>query len=130
MQQASREAFSRNHDAIGPEHVLLGVLKEGTGVTESVLKAIDRDFSRIRTLIDRFVPRGLDASLTGKLGYTGATARLLEYSQDEAATAGSRWVTPAHLLLGIFRLPAGNARQVLEQLGISANAIRHDIQYD
>jgi ATP-dependent Clp protease ATP-binding subunit ClpC len=136
MQYASREAFSRNHDTIGPEHVLLGLLKEGTGMTESVVKIIDRDFGHVRTLIDQLLPPGPNSSLTGKLPNSSLTGKLphsdetthvLEYSRDEAATAKFTWVTPAHLLLGITRLPDGIAKQVIEQLRISADAIRRDI---
>ena len=127
MQYASREAFSRNHDTIGPEHVLLGLLREGTAVTGSVLKTIDRDFGQVRTLIDQLLPPGPSSSLTWKLSLSDETTHVLDHSRDEAATAKLTCVTPAHLLLGITRLPDGIAKQVIEQLRISPEAIRRDI---
>ena len=98
MRNATKHATTLRHDEIAPEHILLGILDEGTGVTASMLRLIDRDFSVIRDNLNRHMLPG-DALLRAKLRRSHSATQILEHAAYEALQAGARTVSPPYLSL-------------------------------
>ena len=87
MQLANQEAQRFNHEYIGTEHILLGLVKEGTGVAANVLKNLDIDLRKIRLEVEKIVQAGPDMVTMGKLPQTPRAKKVIEYSIEEAATS-------------------------------------------
>jgi ATP-dependent Clp protease ATP-binding subunit ClpC len=124
MQLANKEAQRLNHEYIGTEHILLGLVKEGSGVGAAVLTKFDLDLDKTRHEVKRFAPKGPDMIIMGKLPQTPRARGVIEYAIDEARTLNHNYVGTEHLLLGLLRVPEGVAFQVLTNLGIKPEDIR------
>jgi len=127
MQLTSQEAHRLNHEYIGTEHILLGLLKEGSGVTPSMLKKIDRDFGKIRAELSRYLKKDANDAMVAKLRRTPEADRVLEYAEEEARTSGHKRVLAEHILLGLLRSPQEIAGMVLRGFGIAAEEVREEI---
>src|SRR5207244_1093646 len=117
MQLANQEAQRFNHEYIGTEHILLGLVKEGTGVAANVLKNLDIDLRKIRLEVEKIVQAGPDMVTMGKLPQTPRAKKVIEYSIEEARNLNHNYVGTEHLLLGLLREQEGVAAQVLMNLG-------------
>src|SRR5579864_1801837 len=127
MQLANQEAQRFNHEYIGTEHILLGLVKEGSGVAANVLKNLDIDLRKIRLEIEKIVQSGPDMVTMGKLPQTPRAKKVIEYSIEEARNLKHDYVGTEHLLLGLLREEEGVAAQVLMNLGLGLEKIREEI---
>src|SRR3974390_2798308 len=116
MQLANQEAQRFNHEYIGTEHILLGLIKEGSGVAANVLKNLDLDLQRIRHEIEKIVHSGPDMVTVAKLPQTPRAKKVIEFAIEEARELNHNYVGTEHLLLGLFREQEGVAAQVLRHL--------------
>jgi ATP-dependent Clp protease ATP-binding subunit ClpC len=127
MQLANEEARRLNHEYIGTEHILLGLVKEGAGVAANVLKNLDIDLRKIRLEIEKIVFSGPDMVTMGKLPQTPRAKKVIEYSIEEARNFNHNYVGTEHLLLGLLREQEGVAAQVLMNLGLKLEDVREEV---
>src|SRR5438309_7271076 len=127
MQLANQEAQRFNHEYIGTEHVLLGLIKEGSGVAANVLKNLDIDLRKIRLEVEKLVQSGPDMVTMGKLPQTPRAKKVIEYSMEEARNLNHNYVGTEHILLGLLREQEGVAAQVLMNLGLKLEDVRKEI---
>jgi len=127
MQLANQEAQRLNHEYIGTEHILLGLVKEGSGVAANVLKNLDIDLRKIRLEIEKLVQSGPDMVTMGKLPQTPRAKKVIEYSIEEARNLNHNYVGTEHLLLGLLREQEGVAAQVLMNLGLKLEDVREEV---
>jgi ATP-dependent Clp protease ATP-binding subunit ClpC len=127
MQLANQEAQRFNHEYIGTEHVLLGLIKEGTGVAANVLKNLDVDLRKIRLEVEKLVQSGPDMVTMGKLPQTPRAKKVIEYSMEEARNLNHNYVGTEHILLGLLREQEGVAAQVLMNLGLKLEDVREEV---
>jgi ATP-dependent Clp protease ATP-binding subunit ClpC len=129
MQLANQEAQRFNHEYIGTEHVLLGLVKEGSGVAANVLKNLDIDLRKIRLEVERIVQHGPggDSATLGRLPHTPRAKKVIEYSIEEARNLNHNYVGTEHLLLGLLREQEGVAAQVLMNLGLKLEDVREEV---
>ena len=117
MQLANQEAQRFNHEYIGTEHILLGLIKEGSGVAANVLKNLEVDLRKIRLEVEKLVQSGPDMVTMGKLPQTPRAKKVIEYSMEEARNLGHNYVGTEHILLGLLREQEGVAAyELVEQL--------------
>ena len=124
MQLANQEAQRFNHEYIGTEHMLLGLVKEGTGVAANVLKNLDVDLRKIRLEVEKLVQSGPEMITMGKLPQTPRAKKVIEYSMEEARNLNHNFVGTEHILLGLLREQEGVAAQVLMNLGLKLEEVR------
>jgi len=127
MQLANQEAQRFNHEYIGTEHVLLGLIKEGSGVAANVLKNLDVDLRKIRLEVEKLVQSGPDMVTMGKLPQTPRAKKVIEYSMEEARNLNHNYVGTEHILLGLLREQEGVAAQVLMNLGLKLEEVREEV---
>jgi ATP-dependent Clp protease ATP-binding subunit ClpC len=127
MQLANQEAQRFNHEYIGTEHILLGLVKEGSGVAANVLKNLDVDLRKIRIEVEKIVQTGPDMVTMGKLPQTPRAKKVIEYAMDEARNLNHNYVGTEHLLLGLLREQEGVAAQVLMNLGMKLDDVRDEV---
>src|ERR1700688_1043140 len=127
MQLANQEAQRFNHEYIGTEHILLGLIKEGSGVAANVLKNLEVDLRKIRLEVEKLVQSGPDMVTMGKLPQTPRAKKVIEYSIEEARNLGHNYVGTEHLLLGLLREQEGVAAQVLMNLGLKLEDVREEV---
>ncbi|HMO87323.1 MAG TPA: Clp protease N-terminal domain-containing protein, partial [Lacipirellulaceae bacterium] len=127
MQLANQEAQRFNHEYIGTEHVLLGLIKEGSGVAANVLKNLDVDLRKIRLEVEKLVQSGPDMVTMGKLPQTPRAKKVIEYSMEEARHLNHNYVGTEHILLGLLREQEGVAAQVLMNLGLKLEEVREEV---
>src|SRR4249920_3922353 len=127
MQLANQEAQRFNHEYIGTEHILLGLVKEGSGVAANVLKKLDIDLRKIRLEVEKIVQAGPDMVTMGKLPQTPRAKKVIEYSIEEARNLNHNYVGTEHLLLGLLREHDGVAAQVLMNLGLKLEEVREEV---
>jgi uncharacterized protein (TIGR03067 family) len=127
MQLANQEAQRLNHEYIGTEHILLGLVKEGSGVAANVLKKLVIDPRKIYREVEKLVRPGPDRVLMGKLPQTPWAKKVIEYSIEEARSLKHNYVGTEHLLLGLLRLEEGVAAQVFTNLGLKPKDIRKEV---
>jgi ATP-dependent Clp protease ATP-binding subunit ClpA len=127
MQLANQEAQRFNHEYIGTEHILLGLVKEGSGVAANVLKNLDVDLRKIRLEVEKIVQSGPDMVTMGKLPQTPRAKKVIEYAIEEARNLNHNYVGTEHLLLGLLREQEGVAAQVLTNLGVKLEDVRAEI---
>ena len=127
MQLANQEAQRFNHEYIGTEHILLGLVKEGSGVAANVLKNLDVDLRKIRLEVEKIVQSGPDMVTMGKLPQTPRVRQILQYAMEEACSLDHRYVGTEHLLLGLLREQEGVAAQVLMNMGLKLEDVRGEI---
>src|SRR5688500_15291755 len=127
MQLANQEAQRFNHEYIGTEHILLGLVKEGSGVAANVLKNLDVDLRKIRLEVEKIVQSGPDMVTMGKLPQTPRAKKVIEYAIEEARNLNHNYVGTEHLLLGLLREQEGVAAQVLMNLGLKLEDVREEV---
>lgn len=127
MQLANQEAQRFNHEYIGTEHILLGLVKEGSGVAANVLKNLDVDLRKIRLEVEKLVQSGPDMVTMGKLPQTPRAKKVIEYAIEEARNLSHNYVGTEHLLLGLLREDEGVAAQVLRNLGLKLEDVREEV---
>src|SRR5437870_13793258 len=127
MQLANQEAQRFNHEYIGTEHILLGLVKEGSGVGANVLKNLDVDLRKIRLEVEKLVQSGPEMVTMGKLPQTPRAKKVIEYSMEEARNLNHNYVGTEHILLGLLREQEGVAAQVLMNLGLKLEEVREEV---
>ena len=127
MGLARQEAQRFNHDYIGTEHVLLGLVQEGSGVAASVLKNLDIDLKKIRLEVEKLVSNGTTMVTMGQLPFTPRAKKVLELSLEEASNLGHTYIGTEHLLLGLIRENEGIAAQVLRNLKVKLDDVREEV---
>ena len=127
MQLANQEAQRFNHEYIGTEHILLGLVKEGSGVAANVLKNLEVDLRKIRLEVEKIVQSGPDMVTMGKLPQTPRAKKVIEYAMEEARNLNHNYVGTEHLLLGLIREQEGVAAQVLMNLGLKLEDVREEV---
>lgn len=127
MQLANQEAQRFNHEYIGTEHILLGLVKEGSGVAANVLKNLEVDLRKIRLEVEKLVQSGPEMVTVGKLPQTPRAKKVIEYSMEEARNLNHTYVGTEHILLGLLREQEGVAAQVLMNLGLKLEDVREEV---
>src|SRR5579875_3062789 len=127
MALANQEAQRFNHEYIGTEHILLGLVKEGSGVAANVLKNLDIDLRKVRLEVEKLVKSGPDMVTMGKLPQTPRAKKVIEYAIEEARNLNHNYVGTEHLLLGLLREHDGVAAQVLMNLGLKLEEVREEV---
>jgi hypothetical protein len=126
MQLANQEAQRFGHDYLGTEHLLLGLVKEGSGVAANVLKNMDIDLARVRREVEKIV-RCPGLFWMGKLPQTPRAKKVIEYAIDEARRLSHNYVGTEHVLLGLLREGEGVGGQVLLNLGLKLEDVRAEV---
>jgi len=123
---AQDEAQRFNHNYIGTEHMLLGLVREGEGVAARVLENMNVELAKVRTAVEFIIGRG-DRPVVGEVGLTPRAKRVIELAIDEARRLGHNYIGTEHLLLGLVREGEGIAAGVLESLGVNLDKVRHEV---
>jgi ATP-dependent Clp protease ATP-binding subunit ClpA len=122
---ARQEAERMGHQYIGTEHLLLGLVREGTGVAATVLQRLGVDPERVRVEVEKIVKGGTDVISTGrKFTLAPPAKKAFEYAFEEAKRLGQNYIGTEHLLLGLLRQEQGIAAQVLLSLGVELGEVR------
>ncbi|UCE61685.1 MAG: ATP-dependent Clp protease ATP-binding subunit [Phycisphaerales bacterium] len=127
MALANQEAQRFNHEYIGTEHILLGLVKEGSGVGANVLKNLDVDLRKVRLEVEKLVKSGPETVAMGKLPQTPRAKKVIEYAIEEARNLNHNYVGTEHLLLGLLREQDGVAAQVLMNLNLKLEDVREEV---
>ncbi|MBI3941925.1 MAG: ATP-dependent Clp protease ATP-binding subunit [Chloroflexi bacterium] len=120
---AQEEAQRLNHNYIGTEHLLLGLVREQEGVAARVLKNLGLNPDQVRKAVENTVGRGR-RTMMGQTGLTPRTKRVIELAVDEARRMGHHYIGTEHLLLGLVREGDGIAVDVLKSLGVDLDMVR------
>lgn len=124
---AKKEAQRLNHNYLGTEHVLLGLLKLGQGIAVNVLRNLNLDYETVRTEVEKLVGFGPEIQVYGDPALTGKVKKAFEHATEEASSLGHNYVGTEHLLLALLRQTDGVAAQVLENLNISLKDVRKEV---
>jgi ATP-dependent Clp protease ATP-binding subunit ClpC len=127
MTLARQEAQKLNNDYIGTEHILLGLVQEGSGVAAQVLKNLDVDLRKVRAEVERLVEQGTNPVSGTQLPFTPRAKRVLELALEEAQNLGHNYIGTEHLLLGLIRESDGPAAHVLQNLGVKPEEVREEV---
>jgi ATP-dependent Clp protease ATP-binding subunit ClpC len=125
--RAQEEARTLNHDFIGTEHILLGLVGEGQGVAAKALESLGVSMEAVRQRVEDIVPPGQVEVRTGHIPFTPRAKKVLELSLSEAKLLGHRYVGTEHILLGLLREGEGVAAQVLTALGADLDGTRERV---
>ena len=120
---AQEEAHRFNHNYIGTEHILLGLVREGDGVAAKVLANLGVELNKVRSAVEFIIGRG-DRTVTGEIGLTPRAKKVIELAVDEARRLNHSYIGTEHLLLGLVREGEGIAAGVLESLGVNLERVR------
>ncbi|MBN2483095.1 MAG: ATP-dependent Clp protease ATP-binding subunit [Candidatus Omnitrophica bacterium] len=124
---AKEEARRFNHDYIGTEHILLGLVREGEGVACAVLQNLGADLDRLRIEVEKLITPGSVTGVVGDIPFTPRAKKALELAAEEARTLGHNYIGTEHILLGLIREGEGLAMQVLYSLGVDLDKVREEI---
>jgi len=124
---AKKEAQRLNHNYLGTEHVLLGLLKLGQGVAVNVLRSLNIDFETVRDEVEKLVGYGPEIQVYGEPALTGKVKKVFEFANEEAVNLKHQYVGTEHLLLGLLRQTDGVAAQVLENLNVNLKEVRKEV---
>ena len=127
MSFARQEAQKFNHEYIGTEHILLGLVQEGSGVAANVLKNMDIDLEKIRHEVEKIVKTGPSMVTMGQLPFTPRAKKVLELSMEEASALSHNYIGTEHLLLGLIKESEGIAAQVLMNLNVKLEEVREEV---
>ncbi|BBM86072.1 ATP-dependent Clp protease ATP-binding subunit [Candidatus Uabimicrobium amorphum] len=127
MSLARQEAQRFNHEYIGTEHILLGLIQEGSGVAANVLKNMDVELRKIRLEVEKMVESGASALQVGQLPFTPRAKKVLELALEEANNLGHNYIGTEHLLLGLLRENESVAAQVLVNLSLKLEDVREEV---
>ena len=120
---AQEEAQRFNHNYIGTEHLLLGLIREGEGVAAKVLSNMGVDITKVRNAVEFIIGHGNRAAV-GEIGLTPRARRVIELAVDEARRLGHHYIGTEHLLLGLVREGEGIASGVLQSLNVNLERVR------
>ncbi len=123
---AQEEAQRLQHNYVGTEHLLLGLVREGEGLAAKVLTTLDVDLDAVRERVEAIIGRGKRVVL-GELRLTPRAKKVIELAVDEAKRLNHNYIGTEHLLLGLLREGSGIGAGVLEDLGVSLNKARHEV---
>jgi ATP-dependent Clp protease ATP-binding subunit ClpC len=123
---AQEEAKLLNHNYIGTEHILLGLIHEGEGVAAKALEALGINLEQVREQVQEIIGQGQQAP-SGHIPFTPRAKKVLELSLREALQLGHSYIGTEHLLLGLIREGEGVAAQVLTKLGADTNKVRQQV---
>ena len=123
---AQEEARMLNHNYIGTEHILLGLIHEGEGVAAKALESLGISLEAVRSQVEEIVGRGTDAG-PGHVRFTTRAKKVLELSLREALQLGHDYIGTEHILLGLARQDDGVAGQILSALGVDVDTIRRHV---
>jgi ATP-dependent Clp protease ATP-binding subunit ClpC len=124
LAMAREEAIRLQHDYVGTEHILLGLIREGEGVAAAVLTNLNVDLDQIHERVEESVRKGKATIALGELPYTSRAKKVLEFAMAEARDFNHSYVGTEHLLLGLLREEKGIAAQVLNSLGVTLEEAR------
>ena len=124
---AQDEAVRLNHNYIGTEHLLLGLVREGEGVAARALDSLGIELSKVRTAVEFSIGRGDSTTSSSEITLSPRAKRVIELAIDETERLGHSHVGTEHLLLGLVREGEGIASGILESLGVSLERLRHQI---
>ena len=124
---ARDEAARLQHDYIGTEHLLLGIVREGEGIAAKVLAKLELDFEQIQQAVENMVKSTGGTLTIGEIPFTPRAKRVLELAIEEARLLGHNYVGTEHLLLGLIREGEGVAAQVLAELGVDRKRVREEV---
>jgi ATP-dependent Clp protease ATP-binding subunit ClpC len=124
---AKREALKLNHNYLGTEHVLLGLLKLGQGIAVNVLKNLNIEYDTILAEIELIVGFGPEMQVYGDPALTSKVKKVFEYANEEALALNHNYVGTEHLLLALIRQQDGVAAQILENLNVNLKEIRKEV---
>ncbi|HLE78362.1 MAG TPA: ATP-dependent Clp protease ATP-binding subunit [bacterium] len=125
---AQEEAKRLNHSAVGTEHILLGIIREGEGVASKVLESLNISPDRVRSEIEAAIGRG-ERTPYEEVAFTPRAKKVLELALDEARRLGHNYIGTEHLLLGLIREGEGVAARVLEAMGADLERVRAQVVY-
>ena len=120
---AQEEAHRFQHNYLGTEHLLLGLVREGEGVAAKVLANLGVELNNVRAAVEFIIGRG-DRIVLGKFGFTPRTKKVIELAVDEARRLNHHYIGTEHLLLALIREGEGIAAGVLESLGVNLEKAR------
>lgn len=124
---AQDEAKRLNHDYLGPEHILLGLIKEGEGVATEVLNNFEIDLESLKLEIEREVPPGGNLAVLGNVPFTPHSKRVLELAVDEARIMGHNYIGTEHLLFGLIREEESIASRILAKHGVTLDKAKKEV---
>jgi ClpA/ClpB-like protein len=124
---AQDESIRMNHNYIGTEHLLLGLIREGEGVAARVLFSLGIDLTKVRKGVEYIVGRGEAATSPSEITLSPRTKKIIELAIDEARKLGTLHVGPEHLLLALVREGEGIAAGIIESLGVSGEQVRERV---
>ncbi len=127
IQLARQEAIRLHHDYIGPEHILLGILREGEGVAAMALTSLGLRLEDVRRSVEEAVGMGGTTVSLGEIPLNEEAQMALQYAREEARNLNHNYIGTEHLLLGILRDEQGLASQVLNSLGIDIEIVRNEV---
>ncbi len=126
---AQEEAKRLNHDYVGTEHILLGLIALGEGIAWQVLTNLNVDLRRVRAEIESMVGVGDNMMLLGEVPFTPRAKKVLEYAVEEAQHMGHSHIGTEHILMGLIREEEGLAARVLDNLGLKLETVREEIMH-
>ena len=124
---AKKEAQRLNHNYLGTEHILLGLLKLGQGIAVNVLRNLNIDYDTVLTAVEQLVGFGPEMQVYGDPALTGKVKKVFEYANEEAMALNHNYVGTEHLLLALLRQTDGVATQILENLKINLKEVRKEV---
>ncbi|MFA6582935.1 MAG: Clp protease N-terminal domain-containing protein, partial [Elusimicrobiaceae bacterium] len=124
---AQEEAKRLNHDYVGTEHILLGLVMLGEGIAAQVLASQGVEFKKVRMEIEKIVGTGDSTSQYGEIPFTPRAKKVLEYAVEEAQQMGHSYIGTEHILLGLIREEEGVAARVLENIGLNPADVRETV---
>jgi ATP-dependent Clp protease ATP-binding subunit ClpC len=124
---AKEEARRLNHDYIGTEHLLMGLIREGEGVAAAVLQKLGLDLETIRIEVEKLVQPGPQTQVLGDIPFTPRSKKALELAAEEARALGHNYIGTEHLLLGLVKEGEGMAYRVLLNLGLDLGKLRNEV---
>jgi len=124
---AQEEARRLNHDYVGTEHILLGLVRLGEGVAADVLQNLGIDLERVRIEVEKLVGKGRSMLVLGEIPFTPRAKKVLELAMEEAQALKHNYMGTEHLLLGLIREEEGIAARVLQNLGADLEKIREAV---
>jgi ATP-dependent Clp protease ATP-binding subunit ClpC len=127
---AKEEAARLGHDYIGPEHILLALIREGSGVAVEAIQQLNVDLEMLRTEVEK-LSKGSSTGMPtlGEIRYTPRAHKVIDYAREEATSLGHTYVGTEHLLLGLIREGEGIAARAMESLGVTLDAARDKVRH-
>jgi len=123
---AQEEAINLNHDYIGSEHILIGLLKEEEGVASLVLKQLGLNVDKVTEEVERLVGKG-EYQQIGEIAFTPRAKKILELASQEASQLKNNYIDTEHILLGLIKEGSGVAVRILSDLGVNLDNVYSEI---